>query len=163
RMARAAAFAGELDEALRLVDEVVVDTGAAQRELAARTAAAVLAHRGFSERCARMCAWSVRNLPWSGAREFAAQVPIGPGQLYAGEQLLAAPDSELPPTSAGSSAADLAAGVRESVSGSASRALSTLVRSASLADPAGGAKPVPDSPAAMAALVALHSGEPDVA
>lgn len=163
RMARAAAFAGELDEALRLVDEVVVDTGAAQRELAARTAAAVLAHRGLLERCARMCAWSVRNLPWAGAREFAAQALIGTGELSAGDQLLDAPDSELPPTSAGSSAADMAAGVRESVSGSASRSLSTLVRSASLADPAGGAQPVPDSPAAMAALVALHSGEPDVA
>lgn len=163
RMARAAAFAGDVDESLRLADEVLLDAGAAQRELAARTAAAVLAHRGLLERCARMCAWSVRNLPWPGAREFAAQALIATGDPSAGEQLLDAPDVEMPPTSAGSSAADMTAGVRESVSGSASRALSTLVRSASLADPAGGTQPVPESPAAVAAIVALHCGEPDVA
>lgn len=163
RLARAAAFAGGLDEALRLADEVVVDTGAAQRELAARTAAAVLAHRGLLERCARMCAWSVRNVPWPGAREFAAQALIGTGELSSGEQLLDVPETELPPTSAGNSAADMAAGVRESVTGSASRALSTLVRAASLTDPAGGTQPVPDDPAAVAAIVALHCGETDIA
>nr|BFE46600.1 hypothetical protein GCM10017745_00270 [Saccharothrix mutabilis subsp. capreolus] len=57
----------------------------------------------------------------------------------------------------------MAQGVVESVTGSATAALSTLVRAAALLEPAGRAVLLPDTPAALAALVAMQSGELSVA
>ncbi|WP_237048132.1 helix-turn-helix transcriptional regulator [Lentzea guizhouensis] len=53
--------------------------------------------------------------------------------------------------------------MRLSVAGSDTAALSTLVRASSMLEPAGGAVLLPDSPASLAALVAIHCGEPNVA
>jgi DNA-binding CsgD family transcriptional regulator len=60
-------------------------------------------------------------------------------------------------------AALMAEGISSSVSGSPVEALSLLVRASALLEPAGRDALVPDSPAALAALVALHCGELDVA
>src|SRR5690606_40174736 len=68
-----------------------------------------------------------------------------------------------PPISISGAADELAEGVRESVVGSAASALSKLVRSASLAEPMGADVLLPDTPASVAALVALHCGEIEVA
>ena len=162
RQARAAAVAGDLDEALRLADEVIVDERAPQRELGAQVAAGVLAHRGLLERSAEMCRWSADQLRWPGDRSYAAVGLIGAGRLADAEKVLESSEETGPPTSSTGAATQLASGVRESVAGSATGALSTLVRAASLIEPKGTA-PVPDSPAALAALVALHCGELDVA
>ncbi|WP_223839659.1 LuxR C-terminal-related transcriptional regulator [Saccharopolyspora pogona] len=162
RQARAAAVAGDLDEALRLADQVIVDDSVPDRELGVQVAASVLAHRGLLERSAELCRWSVGRLRWPGDRAFAAVGLIGAGRLGDAEELLRSSDDAGPPTSMTGAAAQLAAGVRESVVGSAATALSTLVRSASLSEPVGRGALVPDSPAAVAALVALHCGELDV-
>jgi DNA-binding CsgD family transcriptional regulator len=53
----------------------------------------------------------------------------------------------------------MASGVRDSVSGSASEAMSSLLGAAAMLEPAGTAVLLPDSPAALAAIVALHCGE----
>ncbi|MFC7342352.1 helix-turn-helix transcriptional regulator [Saccharopolyspora griseoalba] len=162
RQARAAAVAGDLDEALRLSDQVIVDELAPQRELGAQVAAGVLAHRGLLERSAEMCRWSTEKLRWPGDRSYAAVGLIGSGRLADAEEVLATADDAGPPTSSTGAAAQLASGVRESVVGTAAGALSSLVRAASLVEPRSSA-PVPDSPASLAALVALHCGELDVA
>jgi DNA-binding CsgD family transcriptional regulator len=57
----------------------------------------------------------------------------------------------------------MATGVLESVLGSPTVALSTLTQAAALLEPGGPAVLLPDTPAALAAIVALHSGELDVA
>ncbi|MEU5852819.1 LuxR C-terminal-related transcriptional regulator [Saccharopolyspora shandongensis] len=163
RQARAAAVAGDLDEALRLADQVIVDDAVPDRELGVQVAASVLAHRGLLERSAELCRWSVGKLRWPGDRAFAALGLIGSGRLGEADELLSSSDDAGPPTSMTGAAAQLAAGVRESVVGSAATALSTLVRSASLSEPVGRGVLVPDSPAAIAALVALHCGELEVA
>ncbi|MGW1678573.1 helix-turn-helix transcriptional regulator [Saccharopolyspora sp. NPDC002376] len=163
RRARAAAVAGELDEALRLADQVIVDSAVPDRELGVQVAASVLAQRGLLERSAEMCRWSVGRLRWPGDREFAAVGLIGVGRLADADDVLGSSDDAGPPTSMTGAAAHLAAGVRESVTGSASAALSELVRAASLSEPVGRGVLLPDSPASVAALVALHCGELDVA
>ncbi|WP_406688207.1 helix-turn-helix transcriptional regulator [Saccharopolyspora sp. ID03-671] len=163
RQARAAAVAGDLDEALRLADRVIVDETAPDRELGVQVAAGVLAHRGLLERSAELCRWSSTALRWPGDKAFAAVGLIGAGRLGEAEELLRSGDDAGPPTSMTGAAAQLAVGVHESVVGSASTALSTLVRAASLAEPLGRGVLVPDTPAAVAALVALHCGELDVA
>jgi len=53
----------------------------------------------------------------------------------------------------------MAQGIHESVSGVATAALSQLVRASALLEPAGHGLLLPDSPAALAALVGLHGGE----
>jgi DNA-binding CsgD family transcriptional regulator len=53
----------------------------------------------------------------------------------------------------------MARGVRESVAGSATVALSSLVRASDLLEPAGPGVLLPDSPAALAALIGLHSAD----
>jgi DNA-binding CsgD family transcriptional regulator len=163
RQARAAAVAGNLDEALRLADRVIVDENAPDRELGVQVAAGVLAHRGLLERSAELCRWSAAKLRWPGDRAFAAVGLIGAGRLADADELLKTGDDAGPPTSMTGAAAQMAAGVRESVVGSATTALSTLVRAASLSEPLGRGVFVPDTPAAVAALVALHCGELDVA
>lgn len=163
RRACAAAAGGDLDVALRLADQVIVDDSAPQRALGIRVAASVLAHRGLLSRSAELCAWSVREVRWPGDLAFAVTGLIGVGRLDEAEDLLRAPGESGPPTSLSGAATQLADGVRESVAGSAGAAMSTLVRAASLAEPLSSTVMIPDTPAAIAAIVASHCGEFDVA
>jgi DNA-binding CsgD family transcriptional regulator len=57
----------------------------------------------------------------------------------------------------------MAQGIYDTVAGSPAAALSALTRAAALLEPAGPMVLLPDTPAALAALVALQSGELDVA
>ncbi len=146
RWARAAALAGDLDSALRLADQVVA-TDAADRADAARVAAAALAHRGQLARSAEL-------YRWSGSAALATVGLIGTGRLAE-----VPPNGPEPPTLLTTAAALMAQGVRESVAGSRTSALAALVQAADLLQPAGRTALLPDSPAALAALVALHAGE----
>ncbi|MCX2732583.1 LuxR C-terminal-related transcriptional regulator [Saccharopolyspora sp. NFXS83] len=163
RRARAAAIAGHFDEALRLADAVIVDETVPDRALGVQVAASVLAHRGLPARSAQLCRWSAEHLRWPGDRAYAAVSLIGTGRLVEAEGLLGAVTDPGPPTSLSGSTDQLVDGLRESITGSAVTALSQLTRSASLAEPVGGATLVPDTPAAIATLAALHCGELDVA
>lgn len=162
RRAHAAAASGDLDSALRLADQVIVDDAAPDRALGVQVAASVLAHRGLLARSAELCAWSVGQVRWPGDAAFAAHGLIGVGRLEEARDLLRQEESG-PPTSLSGAATQLAEGLLESVSGAPASALSTLVRAASLAEPLGSAVTVPDTPASVAAIVASHCGEFDVA
>lgn len=153
RRATAAAMAGDLDAAMRLADQVISSGDAAHRGTAAEVAAIALAHRGQLARGTELHRWS----PSSTSAAFAVIGQVGTGRLPA-EPLPVAP-----PTMLDGGASLMAQGVVESVTSSATTALSTLVRAAGLLEPAGKAVLLPDTPAALAALVALHSGEPGVA
>lgn len=163
RRARAAATAGDLDEALRTADRVIVDDDTEERALGIQVAATVLAHRGLLARSTELCRWSAENVRWPGDAAFAVVGLTGTGRLEEAGRLLRSPAEAGPPTTLSGAAAQLAEGMHESVAGSATTALSTLVRSASLSEPVGRTVLMPDTPAAVAAVVALHCGEFDVA
>ncbi|GFJ91487.1 hypothetical protein [Phytohabitans rumicis] len=151
RRALAAALSGDLDSGLRLADRLVAE-GSPDRAAGAAVSATALAHRGQLGRGAELYRWSGT----ASSVSFAAIGFIGTGQLDRADDQTA-PDG--PPTLLTGAAALMASGVRESLTGSATAALSTLVQASALLEPAGQAVLLPDSPAALAALVALHSGE----
>lgn len=152
RWARAAALAGDLDSALLLADRVL-DTSRPDRDDAAAVAAAALAQRG-------QLAHSADLYLWSGGGPLATVTALGTGHLPAAPDL---PTVDSPPTMLGNACALMARGVHDSVAGTPISALTHLVRATDLLLPAGAAVLLPDSPAALAALVALHSGELAVA
>lgn len=153
--ARAAARSGDLDRALRLADQTIATPDAPHRAEAAEVAAAALAHRGQLTRSAELYRWAGPGFPAS----FAAIGLIGTGQLAAVKNLPEPPVTDAPPTLLAGAAALMASGVAESVTGSTTTALSQLVRASALLEPAGQGLLLPDSPAALAALVGLHGGE----
>jgi DNA-binding CsgD family transcriptional regulator len=146
--ARAAALAGDLDTALRLADQAILGRNPA----GARVAGAAMAHRGQWARSAELYGWA-------GDSPFAQIASIAVGS-----------DATVPvaragglPTALDGAAGLMAEGVRLSVCGSPVGALSMLVQASALLEPAGRDALLPDSPAAVAALVALHCGQLDVA
>jgi DNA-binding NarL/FixJ family response regulator len=152
--AESVALAGDLDTALRAADQVLTARG--DRE-AARVAAAALAHRGQLTRSTELFRWSGGSL----ANAFAVIGLIGTGQ--GAETQLGMSTSDGPPTLLAGAATLMAHGVQQSITGTPTDALSTLVRAASLLEPADHAALLPDSPAALAALVAVQCGELPVA
>ncbi|WP_198153803.1 helix-turn-helix transcriptional regulator [Catenuloplanes japonicus] len=160
RHALATALGGDLDTALRLADRLVGAPGTDQaaehdRAAGAAVAAAVLAHRGQLARSAERYRWS--RTPTS--RSFAALAAQATGAAFVEVD----EGTDGPPTLLTNAAAMMADGLRESISGTPAAALGTLVQAAALLEPAGPAVLLPDSPAALAALVALHDGELDAA
>ncbi|WP_090065440.1 helix-turn-helix transcriptional regulator [Lentzea flaviverrucosa] len=150
--ATASAMAGDLDGALRLADQVISVADSPHRRTAAEVAAVALAHRGQLARSTELFRWAAT--PYAAA--FAGIGLIGTGHVF--EET-----PPQPPTMLGGAASLMLQGVRQSVAGGETAALSTLVRASSMLEPAGGAVLLPDSPAALAALVAVHCGEPKVA
>lgn len=159
RWAQAAALSGDLGAALKLADQVISTDNAADRVTGAMVAATALTHRGQLGRGAQLYRWAGT----SSSAAFAVIGLLGTGHLTEAEQLLAAPTADGPPTLLAGSASLMAQGVHESVTGSMTSALSTLIRAAALLEPTGQAALGPDSPAALAAIVALHCGELDIA
>lgn len=153
RRAEALALAGDLDGALRLADEVITTESAPLRRHAAGVAAAALAHRGQLFRSAQLYRWTGTD---EGAR-FATIGLLGVGE-DAGEPHRES-TSDGPPTSLSSALTLMTNGLHESVTGTPTKALSLLVRSAAMLEPVGRGVLLPDSPAALGALLALHYGE----
>jgi DNA-binding CsgD family transcriptional regulator len=162
RRAQASALAGDLDRALRLADEALSDPSCPDLARAGNVAAAVLAQRGLLARSAEVYRW-VGTARMGSAAPLAALALLGTGSLAQAREVLAASDGDRPPTLVAGAESLMAAGVLESVLGSPTVALSTLTRAAALLEPGGPAVLLPDTPAALAAIVALHCGELDVA
>ncbi|OZM83011.1 helix-turn-helix transcriptional regulator [Pseudonocardia sp. MH-G8] len=171
--AEAAVLTGDLELALTQADQVLsapeqVPPGEAVR--AGTVAAAVLAHRGMLARSAELYRWMGTALgPELGsAAVLAVPALIGTGALDEARKVLHAPPSAAgapprPPTLLAGAEELMAHGVYDSVAGSPTAALSQLTRAASLLESSQRAALLPDTPAALAALVAVHCGELDVA
>ncbi|MBE1461307.1 helix-turn-helix transcriptional regulator [Kibdelosporangium phytohabitans] len=146
--AHAAALSGDLGTALRLADQAILS----QNRAGASISAAALAHRGQWARSAQLYTWArepaFAQIASYAVGSFAAMPPTRRDRL---------------PTALDGAAALMADGVRQSVSGDQAAALSLLVQAAALLEPAGLEALVPDTPAALAALVALHRGEIGIA
>ncbi|MFW3171505.1 LuxR C-terminal-related transcriptional regulator [Geodermatophilus sp. CPCC 206100] len=165
RRAQAAALAGDLDGALHWADTALADESAPDRSRAAGVAAAVLAQRGMLTQAAELsrlagpdrAGSAALALLATGAAEEARAVlaEAGPGRgaptVLAVSERLAAEGVAQSLRTGENAADDIAA------------ALSTLTRAAALLEPVGRTALLVDTPAALAALVALHSGELRVA
>jgi DNA-binding CsgD family transcriptional regulator len=170
RQAEAAALAGDLDTALRLADQALSDPSCPDLARAGNVTATVLAQRGLLARSAEVYRW-VGSDRMGSAAPLAALALLGTGMLTQAQEVLAASAGDRPPTLIAGAESLMASGVLESVLGSPAAgsisgpaaALSTLTRAAALLEPGGRAVLLPDTPAALAAIVALHSGEFDVA
>jgi DNA-binding CsgD family transcriptional regulator len=159
RHALAAALAGDLDSALRLSDRLIAAATSPERADGAAVAAVALTHRGHLGRGAELYRWAGT----ASSVAFATIGYLGTGHPEQFDRLLHNPPTDGPPTLLASAALLMARGVRETIVGSPTAALSALVQASALLEPAGRAALLPDTPAALAALVALHCGEFDIA
>jgi DNA-binding CsgD family transcriptional regulator len=166
RRAEAAILDGDLDLALAQADLVLAapdQVPAADVVQAGSVAAAVLARRGMLARSAELYRWMGSE---SMATSAALAVPalIGTGALDEARKVLDGPaGANRPPTMLAGAEELMASGVYESIAGSPTAALSQLTRAAALLESSSRAALLPDTPAALAALVAVHCGELDVA
>ncbi len=156
--ADAAARCGRFDEALRLADEALSEQNGADRDRALSITAAVLAHRGLLARAGEL--YRLADTDGTGHPLVAVPVLAGIGALGEAQRALAAGDAPGgTPTLLSGVESLIARGVTESIGGSPVVALSQLSRAATLLEPAGSTPLLPDTPAALAALVAMHEGE----
>ncbi|HEX7305629.1 helix-turn-helix transcriptional regulator [Lentzea sp.] len=155
RRAEAAALAGDFDVALALAERVLERPDEPAQALATTISAAALAHRG-------MAAESAALYQWPAPSTSAVPPLVGLGRLDEARRVVGAAVADHPTVD--SAARDLMAhGVLDSVTGSAVFALSELLRAAALLAPSGRTALLPDTPAALAALVAINLGELDIA
>ncbi|GAA1250912.1 helix-turn-helix transcriptional regulator [Pseudonocardia aurantiaca] len=171
--AEAAVLADDLDLALAQADQVLSDPGQVPPRDAVRAgtvAAAVLARRGLLARSAELYRWMGSALGPAVGTGAVLAVPalIGTGALDEARELLRGPvpapgAPPRPPTLLAGAEELMAQGVYDSVAGSPTAALSQLTRAAALLESSPRAALLPDTPAALAALVAVHCGELDVA
>ena len=169
--AEAAVLTGDLDLALTQADQVLSEPDRvppAEAVRAGTVAAAVLAHRGLLGRSADVYRWMNTALEPAMGTTAVLAVPalIGTGALDEAGKMLQAPSAASgvrPPTLLAGAEELMAQGVYDSVAGSPTAALSQLTRAASLLEASQRAALLPDTPAALAALVAVHCGELDVA
>jgi DNA-binding CsgD family transcriptional regulator len=177
RGAEAAARAGDLDRALELADQVLADPAGvtdADRARAVTVAAAALAQRGLLARSAELYRW-LGAQAMGAAAVVAVPALIGTGALAEARVLLEPPAPGLPgpgappvglirpPTLLAGAESLMARGIYDTIEGSPTAALSQLARAAALLEPSGAGVLLPDTPAALGALVAAHCGELDVA
>lgn len=161
RQAEAAVIAGDLDVALAHAD-TVLDAADSAPEVdvrrAGQAAAAVLARRGNLSRSAELYRWM------GGSSVLAVPALVGTGALDEARAALAGPaPGGRPPTLRSGAEELMAQGVLESVVGAPTGAMSKLVRAAGLLEPPNRAALLTDTPAALAALVAVQCGELAVA
>jgi DNA-binding CsgD family transcriptional regulator len=161
RHAQAVALAGDLDQALRLADQVVSDQSAADRKRGISVVAAILAHRGLPAHSAQLYC----SLPADATGGAALAVPalIGIGELAQARAVLDAADAGRGATLMAGAEILMARGMLATVTGASSEALSQLARATVLLEPAGETVLLPDTPAALTAVVALQCGELTVA
>ncbi|MDN5933069.1 MAG: helix-turn-helix transcriptional regulator, partial [Pseudonocardia sp.] len=169
RRAEAAVIAGDLDLALTHADTVldaVGSTADVDVRRAGQVAAAVLARRGNLSRSAELYRWmsSLDRTALDGSAVLSVPAFVGTGALDEARAALAGPaPGGRPPTLRSGAEELMAQGVLDSVVGAPTGAMSKLVRAAGLLEPPNRAALLTDTPAALAALVAVQCGELAVA
>lgn len=157
RRAHAALVRGDGDTALAEADRVLSASPVPPDDLAlaGTVAAAVLARRGLLARSAEL--YRLVDTVTGRASTLAVPVLIGTGAPAGPTDAAGAPTLL-------AGAEDLVAdGIRASVAGSPTAALSLLTRAAAMVEADARAVLLPDQPAALAAIVAVHCGELEVA
>ncbi|TVU62447.1 helix-turn-helix transcriptional regulator [Paenarthrobacter nitroguajacolicus] len=162
RRAQAAAATGDLDAAGRLVDRLLALPEPPELRLGVDVAAAVWAQRGMLSRGADTYKWLGPDRI-EGSAPLAAVAMIGSGNAAAAEELLAAQTPAGSPTLLAVALSLTQEGLRRTLGDAPQLALPELIRASDMMNAAGAPIPMPETPAALAALCALHHGEPAVA
>lgn len=116
-----------------------------------------------------MLARSADTYRWVGPVRIADSAPlaavamIGAGDATGADELLAAAPQAGSPTLLAVALTLTHQGLRQTLGQEPQRALPELIRASDMMNAAGASIPLPETPAALAALCAIHSGEPAVA
>ncbi|GAA1928919.1 isoniazid response ATPase/transcriptional regulator IniR [Microbacterium aoyamense] len=161
RRARVDWTLGDVEAASAQLDAVSIEVGDPDAAIAADTAAAIWSARGLAELADQVYRTHPPTTPDSAARASLAALAAADrdralaqtGGTRAGEM----------PSTLGVSLDLLAQGVRASLDGAAQTALSDFVRASEMYTSSDETGPVPELPAVVAALAAIHLGELDVA
>jgi DNA-binding CsgD family transcriptional regulator len=162
KRAQASAATGHLDRTHRILDELFAHDDPPDLNRAVDVAAAVWAQRGMLARSAEIYRWLGSDRIGSSAA-LAGVAMIGTGDQAGAEGMFASGTAAGSPTLVTVAVGLTGQGIRNSVRGVAGDALPSLIRASDIMSASGAVVPLPDYPAALAALVALHSGELDVA
>ncbi|WP_285247037.1 LuxR C-terminal-related transcriptional regulator [Pseudarthrobacter sp. efr-133-R2A-89] len=162
RRAQAAAGDGELDAAARIIDTLLVSTDPPDVRRGVDVAASVWAQRGMLAR-----AGDVYN--WLGTERVGASAPLaavailGTGDLKGAEAFFPPGAPQASPTLLASALLQTGQGILASLGEKPQQGIAVLIHASDLLNSAGMALPLPETPGALAALLALHSGEPHLA
>lgn len=161
RRARAVALCGDLTEAMRLADGVLTDPTHPGHDEALSVAAAASAHRGLLAHSAAL--HLSRSPSAAGGAALAVPALVGTGALDGAHSVLAGAPDRGPSTLLDGAAILMGQGMIATVTGPPPAALSLLARAAILLEPIAATTLLPDTPAALAAVVAMHCGEFELA
>ncbi|OYN81273.1 isoniazid response ATPase/transcriptional regulator IniR [Mycolicibacterium sphagni] len=156
QLADALALAGECTSAATEADDLLTSEDPAERAAAVRVAASVAMHNGNSAQAAELFSW-LGPYPDAAVSAAAAIVLVAAGDAAAAERALAV-DSLGPPTAASRAARSLAEGLLSTLQ--APYATAAVKLGAAMAAEHSAAQVLPDSPAALVTLAALHGGDP---
>ncbi|OBA75463.1 helix-turn-helix transcriptional regulator [Mycobacterium sp. 1554424.7] len=156
RIADALARTGECASAATLADGLLTSPDPAERAAAVRIAASLAVHDGNASQAAELFAW-LGPQPDAVVGAAAALVHIATGDLAAARAALR-PNDTGPPTMAARSARGLAEGLLATMDRPYPAAIAQLGQAFAAGQPA--TEVMPDSPAALVALAAIHGGDP---
>ena len=162
RRAQAFSAMGELDKSNRILDKLFAHRNPPDLTRAADVAVSVWARRGMLARGADIYRWLGPDRVGPSA-PLAAVALIGAGDLDGADAMLRGGAPEGSATLSAVAARLAGQGIRQSIGELADDALPLLIRASDLMSASGAVVPSPDYPAALAAIVALHSGELGVA
>lgn len=162
RRAQAAAGDGELDAAARIIDALLVSQDPPDVRRGADVAASVWAQRGMLARGADVYSWLGPGRVGHSA-PLAAVAMIGAGDRAAAEAFFQPEAPAASPTLLAAALVQTGQGILASLGERPQQGLSILIHASDMLNSAGTALPLPETPAALAALLALHSGEPHLA
>ncbi|WP_225873776.1 LuxR C-terminal-related transcriptional regulator [Zafaria cholistanensis] len=162
RRAQAALAGGDLEGAGRIVDGLLALDSPPDAERVANTAAAIWSRRGLLARGADAYRW-LGPARTGESSSLAAVALVGVGDLAGARSMLETAVRSGSPTLHSVAAALMGQGCLDAAEGRAAEALSALVRASDTLTAAGALVPLPELPAVLAALVALHCGKPGTA
>jgi len=163
--AEASLLSGRLDQALQLADPILAEEAAedaADLAHAVEVVATVMAHRGQLSRVVELYGWLGSDRIGALA-PMAALALLGTGDLQEAAAVMESPTGHQTPTMLAGTKALMVSGVQTSFTSSYTSSLSDLSRAASMLESSGRMSLLLDSPAALAALVAINIGEFDLA
>ncbi|GGH90630.1 putative transcriptional regulator, LuxR family protein [Arthrobacter liuii] len=162
RRAQAAAGDGELDAAARIIDALLVSADPPDVRRGADVAASVWAQRGMLARGADVYSWLGPGRVGPSA-PLAAVAMIGAGDRAGAEAFFQPEAPAASPTLLAAALVHTGQGILASLGEKPQQGISILIHASDMLNSAGASLPLPEAPAALAALLALHSGEPHLA
>nr|WP_237740842.1 LuxR C-terminal-related transcriptional regulator [Arthrobacter crystallopoietes] len=160
--AETAFTAGDLDGAGRILDDLLACDDAPDVLRGADIAAAVWSQRGMLARGAEVYRWLGPERAKASA-PLAVVAMVGTGDRQGAETMAAAEGCGGSPTQLAVAVRLMGQGVLDSIGTTPVLALPALIRASDMMTASGTAAPLPELPGALAALAALHNGEPEVA